>query len=186
MMSALRRLSIQATHLHATVKFQGPVRIGRGFELDIPNGGSFIVGPGVDFRRGFTCEISGEGRVVIGGGTIFTSNVLIQCTTSIEIGEGCAFGQSTFIGDGIHRFRDHNRHWLEQGYDYQPITIGNGVGVHTKSTIIHNIGERSIIGANSFVARPIPAYCLAIGVPARVIEYFGPPESRPAELGVKS
>jgi acetyltransferase-like isoleucine patch superfamily enzyme len=185
-MSWLRRLLIKATHLHAHIEFQGPVRLGRGFELDIPDGGTFIVGPGVDFRRGFKCEISGKGRVVIGAGSVFTADALIQCATSIEIGEGCAFGQATFICDGIHRFRDYTRHWLEQGYDYQPITIGNGVGVHTKSTIIHNIGERAIIGANSFVAKPIPAYCLAIGVPARVIEYFGPPEMRPSELGMQS
>jgi acetyltransferase-like isoleucine patch superfamily enzyme len=140
------------------------------------------VGPGVDFRRNFVCEISGSGRVVIGGGTTFTADTLIQCTTSIEIGTRCGFGQATFIVDGNHRFRDPSRHWLDQGDDFRPITIGNDVAVNTKCTVINNIGDRAVIAANSVVSRPIPAYCLAVGAPARVVEYFGPPELRPSEL----
>jgi len=63
-MSTTRRLMIEATHLHCHVEFRGPVRIGPGFAIDIPDRGTLIVGPGVDFRRGFVCEISGEGRVL--------------------------------------------------------------------------------------------------------------------------
>src|SRR5438105_12053228 len=100
--STTRRLMVQATHLHCHVEFQGPVRIGPGFAVDIPDRGTFIVGPGVDFRRGFVCEISGEGRVVVGAGSIFTSTALIQCSTSIEIGRRCIFGQATMIADGNH------------------------------------------------------------------------------------
>src|SRR5947199_10037455 len=48
--SGLRRLSIMATHRHCRVEFQGPVRLGPGFTLDIPDQGTFIVGPGVNFR----------------------------------------------------------------------------------------------------------------------------------------
>jgi acetyltransferase-like isoleucine patch superfamily enzyme len=182
LMSAMRRILIQITHLHCRVEFQGPVRLGPGFELRIPDRGTFIVGPGVDFRRNFVCEISGSGRVVIGGGTTFTADTLIQCTTSIEIGTRCGFGQATFIVDGNHRFRDPSRHWLDQGDDFRPITIGNDVAVNTKCTVINNIGDRAVIAANSVVSRPVPAYCLAVGAPARVVEYFGPPELRPSEL----
>jgi acetyltransferase-like isoleucine patch superfamily enzyme len=183
--SSARKLLIQATHLHCRVEFQGPVRLGPGFHLDIPNGGTFIVGPGVDFRRGFVCEISGNGRVTIGAGTVFTSSALIQCTTSIDIGKRCAFTQAAFIADGNHRFRDHSSHWADQGYNFRPLTIGDGVLVLTKSTVINSIGERAVIGANSVVSRPIPAYCLAVGAPARVVEYFGPPERRPAGLELR-
>jgi acetyltransferase-like isoleucine patch superfamily enzyme len=133
----------------------------------------------VDFRRGFACEIFGDGRVEIGAGTVFTSNALIQCTTSIEIGERCAFGQSTLIVDGYHRYRDPDIHWDDQGYDFRPIRIGSGVGVSDKCTIQADIADRAMIGTGSVVNRPIPAYSLAIGAPARVIRYFGPPDQRP-------
>src|SRR5947207_2484442 len=111
--SEARKAMILATHQHCTVEFQGPVRLGPGFTLEIPDRGSFIVGPGVDFRMGFKCEISGDGVVRIGAGSVFTSHMLIQCTTSIDIGERCAIGQSCLITDGFHQYRDHTRHLLD-------------------------------------------------------------------------
>ncbi len=180
--TAARRLAIQLTHQHCTVEFRGPVRLGPGFSLDIPDHGTFIVGPGVDFRRGFHCEITGGGRVEIGALTIFTSNALVQCTTSITIGERCTFGQSVLIVDGYHRYGATDTHFLEQGYDYVPITIGDGVGVSDKCTIQNSIGERSLLASHSVVNRPIPADCLAAGSPARVVRSFGPDDRRPQTM----
>jgi acetyltransferase-like isoleucine patch superfamily enzyme len=177
--SDLRRLEVWLTHRHCRVDFQGPVRLGPGFRLHIPERGTLVVGPGVDFRRRFYCEISGDGEVVIGGGTTFTSDAMIQCATSIRIGTRCAFAQGAFIVDGSHGFRDHERHWAEQPDSNRTVTIGDGVLVNAKCTVLHDIGERAVVAANSVVTKPVPAYCVAGGVPARVLEYFGPPERRP-------
>jgi acetyltransferase-like isoleucine patch superfamily enzyme len=166
------------------VEFQGPVHLGPGFDLQIPDQGTLVIGPGVDFRRGFVCEISGDGRVEIGEGSIFTSHALVQCTTTITIGRRCVFGQATMIADGNHRFRDHTAHLLDQGYDFRPIRIEDGAVITSKCTILNDVGEHALVGANSLVTKPVPAFCLAGGVPARVLEYFGPPERRPADLGV--
>lgn len=179
--SELRRLVIVATHRHCRVELAGPTWLGPGFALHIPEHGSFVVGPGVEFRRGFVCEISGSGRVTIGAGSAFTSHTLIQCTTQIEIGRRCVFGQSTVIADGFHRFRDPDRHLLDQGYDLRPVTIGDGAVATSKCTITASVGERALLAAHSVVTRPVPAYSLAGGAPARVIEYFGPPDRRPAD-----
>jgi acetyltransferase-like isoleucine patch superfamily enzyme len=176
--SAARLLAVRATHLHCRVDITGPVRLGPGFSLVIPGAGTFVVGPGVDFRRGFSCEIRDGGRVEIGAGSLFTSNVLIQCSTSITIGTRCAFGQSTLIVDGYHRYRDPDVHWMEQGYDYRPIRIGDGVGVSDKCTIQSDIGERAMVASGSVVNKPVPPFCVAVGSPARVVRYFGPPERR--------
>lgn len=176
--SWLRLLVLRATHLHCNVDIEWPVRLGPGFSLFIPDGGSFVVGKGVDFRRDFSCEIQGDGRVEIGAGTVFTSNTLIQCSTLVSIGSRCAFGQSTVIADGYHRYRDPERNWAEQGYDFKPIRIGDGAGVSDKCTIQADIGEKAVVASGSVVNRPVPPYCLAVGAPARVVRYFGPPELR--------
>lgn len=176
--SAARLVALKLTHLHCTVEIQGPVRLGPGFSLFIPDRGSFVVGPGVEFRHGFRCEIHEDGRVEIGGGTVFTSNALIQCSTSITIGEQCAFGQSVLIVDGSHRYRDPDRHWLDQGYDFRPVHIGPGAGISDKCTVQADVGERAMVASGSVVNRPVPPFCLAVGSPARVVRYFGPPERR--------
>ena len=181
-----RRVAIDATHRHCRVEFKGPVRLGPGFALHIPDHGELVVGPGVDFRRGFVCEISGAGRVTIGGGSVFTSDTLIQCSTTIDIGERCVFGMAVQIVDGNHRWRDWTTNVLDQGYDYRPITIARDVTVFTKSTVFADIDERAVIAANSVVSRPVPAFCLAGGAPAKVIEYFGPPDRAPDATIVSS
>ena len=83
---------------------------------------------------------------------------------------------------GNHQFRDHTQHLLDQGYDFRPITIGENAIVMSKCTILNSIGDGAIIGAGSVVTKPVPAYCVAVGAPARVVEYFGPPESRPDSI----
>jgi acetyltransferase-like isoleucine patch superfamily enzyme len=172
--SQARRAAIVATHRHCRVVFEGDAHLGPGFALNIPGDGELVIGHGVDFRSRFKCEISGNGRVHIGAGSVFTSGGLVQCSTSIDIGEGAVFGQEVLIVDGSHRFRDHTRPMLEQGYDYRPITIGRHAAVMSKVTIAADIGEHAFIGANAVVLEPVPAYSLAVGVPARVIDYFGP------------
>jgi acetyltransferase-like isoleucine patch superfamily enzyme len=171
--SDLRRLAITATHPHCRVEFRGPVRLGPGFSLHIPDKGSFVVGVGVEFRRGFVCEIGGDGRVSIGDGSVFTSNTLIQCSTSIDIGHRCQFGQSVLLVDGTHRFRDPTRHLLDQGYDFRPLTIDDGAVIMAKCTVFADVGKGTVVGANSVVSRPLPAHCLAVGSPARPVEFFG-------------
>jgi acetyltransferase-like isoleucine patch superfamily enzyme len=86
------------------------------------------------------------------------------------------------VVDGNHRFRDLHRPMLEQGYDLRPVIIEDDVFTTTKCTIIAGIGTRSVIGANSVVTRDIPAYSVAVGAPARVIDYFGPDGAAPTEL----
>jgi acetyltransferase-like isoleucine patch superfamily enzyme len=173
--SDLRRLSVVATHRHCHVEFRGPVRLGPGFMLRIPDRGTLVVGAGVEFRHGFVCEISGDGRVTIGDLSCFTSHALVQCSTSIDIGRRCVFGQSALLVDGAHRFRDPNRPIAEQGYDYRPLRIGDGVMVMAKCTIFAGIGDGTVVGAHSVVSRPLPPRCLSLGAPARPVEFFEGP-----------
>jgi len=137
----------------------------------------------VEFRRGFRAEVAGSGRVVIGARCVFSYYSLIQISGTLEIGEGCGFGQSSAIFDGNHSYRDLDKPFMQQGFSLRPIRIGKECGVLTKTTVLNDIGDRSQIGANSVVVHPIPAYCVAAGSAARVVEYFGPEDQRPPELG---
>jgi len=186
MMSWLRKRWVIFRNPRAHIEFQGPVYLGPGFSLHMPEGGSFIVGPGVEFRRGFRAEIGPRGRVVIGGGSYFTYDPIVSCHTSIEIGDRCGFGQNLYLVDGSHRYRDPDTPLQAQGYNYRPIKIEDDVSVFSKVTIINSIGEHSVIGANAVVTKAIPPYCLASGVPAQVVDYFGPPGQEPPEFEARS
>ena len=173
-----------ATHQHANVSFDKPVRIGPRFDLRILDRGSFNVGPRVEFRSQNTFEIAETGRVQIGAGCIFSWNTIVQCTTSVVFDDDVVLSTGVVVVDGNHRFRDPTTHFLRQGYDFRPIHFGAGSLVLAQSVVIADVGEHAVVGANSVVTKPVPAYCLAVGTPARVVEYFGPPELRPAGIEV--
>lgn len=176
LMSALRKRWVLLRNPHADIRFGKYTYLGPGFSLHMPEGGTFATGEAVEFRRGFRAEVGPEGRLVIGSGSVFTYYVLIQCSTTIEIGSRCMFGQSTIVVDGNHRFRDLSKPMLEQGYDFRPIRIADDATITTKCTIIADVGERAFIGANAVVSKPVPPFTVAVGSPAKPIEYFGPPD----------
>jgi acetyltransferase-like isoleucine patch superfamily enzyme len=178
-MSELRKLWVKLRNPHADIRFGQYTYLGPGFSLHMPFGGTFITGKAVEFRRKFRCEVMGDARVSIGDRAVFTYDVVMQCGKSIEIGERVMFGQCTLVVDGNHRFRDLTRPMLDQGYDFRPLRIEDDATITTKCTIIHQVGKRAFIGANSVVSRPVPAYCVAVGSPATPIEYFGPPGQEP-------
>ena len=181
-MSWLRKRWIIFVNPHATVSIGPGTYLGPGFKLDLGKGAKFIVGPDGDFRRGFYAEVQPFGEVRIGARAVLSHNSLFQITTSLTLGDDCNLGQATGIFDGAHRFRDHTKRMLDEGFDYRPLTIEDGVTVMTKVTITNNIGRRAVIAAHAVVTKPVPAYTLAVGAPARPVEYFGPAEHEPPEL----
>jgi acetyltransferase-like isoleucine patch superfamily enzyme len=106
--------------------------------------------------------------VKIGADCVFSYYSLIQCTSRVEIGDECAFGQSLAIFDGNHRYDDVTKPLQTQGFDLRPIKIEDRAVCLTKVTVTADLGERCVIGAHSFVNRPVPAFTMAAGVPAEV------------------
>jgi acetyltransferase-like isoleucine patch superfamily enzyme len=147
----------------------------------MPDGGRFVAGTAVHFRRGFRAEIAGGGSVTIGDLCVFSYYSLIQCSTSVEIGDRAMFGQSSMVVDGNHKFRHVSEPLVAQGFEFRPIRIAADVTTLTKVTVINDIGTKSVVGANSVVNKPVPPYCMVAGVPARIVDYFGPPELEPPE-----
>jgi acetyltransferase-like isoleucine patch superfamily enzyme len=181
-MSELRKLWVKLRNPQADIRFGRYTYLGPGFSLHMPFGGTFIAGEAVEFRRKFRCEVVNGARVTIGDGSVFTYDVIMQCGKSIEIGKRVMFGQCTLVVDGNHRFRDLEKPMLSQGYDLRPLRIEDDATITTKCTIMNQVGARAFVGANSVVSRPVPPYCVAVGAPARVVEYFGPPGQEPPGL----
>ena len=182
LMSWLRKRWVLVRHPHAEVRFGRGVYLGPGFSLHMPNAGAFIVGDAVEFRRDFRCEISDRGRVIIGRESTFTYGVVIQCSTTIDIGERCTFAQATILLDGQHRFRDLTRPMIHQGFDFHPLRIADDALITSKCTVMADVGTRALVGANAVVTKAVPAYTIAVGAPARPISYFGPPGQEPEGL----
>ena len=157
LMSSVRKLWVRLRNPHADVRFAKSAHLGPRFSLYVPWGGTFIVGDGVTFGRRFRCELSPGARVAIGEDSAFADDVVIQCGTTIDIGERVTVGQCSLIVDGNHRFRDLDRPMLSQGYDFRPLRIEDDATIGVKSTVINQVGRGASVEAHSVVSRPISA-----------------------------
>lgn len=176
MASALRKRWAQVKNPHATVRFGAHTYVGPGFSLHAPEGGTFETGPGCELRRNFVCELGAPETVVrLGAQCVATHDVVVQCTTALEVGDRVMFGQACLVVDGNHRYRDPDRPMLAQGYDFTPLRFGDDVTILTKCTIVASLGERAVVGANSVVTRDVAPWTVVGGVPARVLDTYGPP-----------
>lgn len=100
------------------------------------------------------------------------------------VGPGCHLGrvhleQDVLLASGVHipsgakthRIDDPSRPIREQGDDEQLVRIGAGSWIGESAVIMANVGRDAVVGAGAVVTRPLPAECIAAGVPARVLRY---------------
>jgi acetyltransferase-like isoleucine patch superfamily enzyme len=132
-------------------------------------------------------------RILVGDHTFINYGTSIAAHKQIEIGRHCLLGHHLLIVD-------RNEHGVEQrevAPPAAPVIIEDHVWIGSHVIILPgvHIGRHAAIGAGSVVTRDIPANCLAVGNPARVvrqfdigdagnIEGFGAPSLAPLHRGV--
>ena len=128
---------------------------------------------------GLGVTVRGEARVRIGSGTFLNLNVMVAAVALVEIGDHCMFANGCFVTDGNHRYDDPSRPVTWQGFTTKgPTRIGDNVwcGANVVITSGVTVGERAVIGANSVVTENLPAFSLAVGVPAKVLRKIEYPQ----------
>jgi acetyltransferase-like isoleucine patch superfamily enzyme len=112
-------------------------------------------------------------RIVIGHRVTSTAGLQIAALNEIIIEDEVMFASNINLTDGLHGYQT-----ADEPYKYQPMFkiapihiqrgcwIGQNVVIQPGVTI----GQQTIVGANSVVNRSLPARCIAVGSPARVIK----------------
>ena len=128
-------------------------------ELRILKGGKLIVDGNFALYQG-ACIHVGEGATLkLGTNSFLNTNSTLNCFESIEIGKGCIHDSDSHILNG------------EKDKVTAPVKIEDHVWIGKNVTILKGvtIGSGAVIGAGSIVTKSIPAKCLAVGNPAKVI-----------------
>jgi len=141
--------------------------------------GSFIIAvkeyPPNDFRRVDKDARAQQfsSQIVIGDRVSSSGSLVMGAAQRIEVGDDVMFAVNVTVLDNLHGFE----HPYEP-YKYQPlqkiapVRIGRGCWIGQNVVILPNveIGEVSIIGANSVVTHSIPKRSIALGAPAQVVK----------------
>jgi acetyltransferase-like isoleucine patch superfamily enzyme len=109
------------------------------------------------------------GDVAVGTNTWIGPFTVLDGSGGLTIGDYCS------ISAGVHIYTHDTVKWALSGglaaYERAPVSIGSYCHIGAQTVIVKGvvIGEHCVIGANSFVNRDIPPYCVAYGTPCRPV-----------------
>lgn len=108
----------------------------------------------------------------IGNDFAARENLKILCADYISIGNNVTLAGNILITDENHGDNPETDNYLENPLSVSPVYIEDGVWIGENAIILPGcrIGKKSIIGAGSVVTKSIPAYCIAVGNPCKVIK----------------
>ena len=151
---------------------RGIVFMDRGVELSARRGyGRLVLGRWLHLGSGTALRCH-EGTLSVGDKSVLGRDNSINCYLDIEIGASALFADDIYVSDFDHKFADLDVPIKDQGIAKSRIRIEPDVWIGSKVTVSRGvvIGTGSVIGANAVVTRDVPAYSVAVGVPARVIK----------------
>lgn len=112
--------------------------------------------------------------LLIGDNTYVGNNAHFYATSKIEIQRKVLIADRVYISDNSHGFEHINIPIIDQPIrQLQEVVIGEGAWLGENVCIIGaSVGKNSVVAANSVVNQNIPDYCIAAGIPAKVIKKF--------------
>lgn len=128
-------------------------------------------------RIGRNCSIGQN--VMIGPDVTVGDNCKIQ--NNVALYKGVELEQGVFCGPSCVFTNVLNpRAEVERKSEFRPTLVRRGATIGANATIIcgNELGAYCMIGAGAVVTRPVPAYALMVGVPARRVGWV----SRAGEL----
>jgi acetyltransferase-like isoleucine patch superfamily enzyme len=113
-----------------------------------------------------------EGTLTVGDKSVLGRDVSINCYLDVELGAAALVADSVYISDFDHKFASFDKPIKDQGIAKARVRIDPDVWLGTKVTVCRGvvIGTGAVVGANAVVTRDLPAYSVAVGVPARVVK----------------
>lgn len=135
-----------------------------------------IIGAGTKiwhFSHVMTGSVIGENcnlgqNVVVSPNVVLGKNVRVQ--NNVSIYEGVICEDDVFLGPSMVFTNVFNpRSAVSRKHEYMTTMVRKGATIGANATIVcgNEIGAYAFIGAGAVITRPVPAYALVVGNPAR-------------------
>ena len=97
----------------------------------------------------------------------------ITCVRHVEIRDNVLIANNVYISDNQHGYEDVNTPVRYQPVHFKnKIIIDTGCWIGENVSVMASIGKNSVVAANSVVTKDIPDFCIAAGIPAKVIKIY--------------
>jgi acetyltransferase-like isoleucine patch superfamily enzyme len=145
--------------LEMPILIQGPERISIGRRV--------VLGAG--------CWLYTDGPqalLEIGDETRMSGQCVISAADHVRLGRAVLLGRNVYIADHNHGTALADVPVFAQPLEgIRPVSVGDGAWIGQNSVVLAGVtvGAGAVIGANSVVLDDVPARCVAVGAPARVV-----------------
>lgn len=121
-------------------------------------------------------------KLFLGNRVEISSGTVVSAGGTVRIGNDVGIGPGVGIWSTNHVFSDHAKPFLDQGYEYGEVLIGNDVWLGSGAILKPglSIGDGCIVSGGSVLAKSLPPYSISGGNPARVLGWRKPPEKTEA------
>lgn len=132
--------------------------------------GKIRVGSGCQIQKGVELNPFG-GSITLGENVWLGPNLVIYGQGGVEVGDDCLLSMNVVILSSSHRIPGRDRHIRWEHDDLRPTRIGRDVWIGANAVILGGvtIGEGCVVAAGAVVTKNLPAYSVAMGVPAKVV-----------------
>ncbi|MEI6638445.1 MAG: acyltransferase [Chlorobium sp.] len=117
------------------------------------------------------------GSIIVGDWTAFNHGVHINasCGGKIVIGSHCPIVPGVLMRTANHKFSRTDVNIQDQGHEPADIIIGDDCWIGANAVILGGvtIGNGAVIGAGAVVTKDVPAFGIALGIPAKVVKFRG-------------
>lgn len=152
--------------------------IGYPFKVVNREGGKMVVGDDLDLSPdSLFMLLKPNAKITLGNRIRIARHFQINSAFDVQICDNVNIAPYVFLGDHNHKYEDISVPIRDQSIDMtheNKVVVGSDTWIGTKVSIIGNvrIGHHCVIGANSVVSKDIPDYCVAAGIPARIIKQY--------------
>ena len=163
-------------HSGCNLQIHAGCKIHSGVQVQLKQGGFIELQSQVIVRQNCHVEAWG-GALRMGRNSGLNLGCYVVAMEEITIGENVMIGPYVVIVDHDHGTENSGVPMVLQKMKTAPVTIRDDVWIGAHVTIAKGvqIGRGAIVGANAVVTHDVPEYCIAAGVPAKVIGLRQPP-----------
>jgi acetyltransferase-like isoleucine patch superfamily enzyme len=147
--------------VHPPAEIDRPERVAVGDQTFILANARLALGP--------------QARVTIGARTYLGRDLTIVCLGAVVIGDDVMGSDRLLLSDTAPEPQAPGEPVMNQGLaEPRPVHVEDGVFLGTGAMVLAGVtvGARSLVGAGAVVTRDVPANCVVVGNPARIVRHY--------------